>query len=773
MKQLLKVYFLFLFSLVCSANIQGQAVNAETLKKQKESAVYFASGSSELNPQALEVLNMLLKDESNLELAQFRLQAFTDDVGSPVRNASLAKSRATQVQEYLSKQGIATDKIEIQAFQQLHLNPDENVTEQRANNRRVVVEYWAVPLKTAKELSDESALALEKFFTRDQKEYQQNFSFSAAKGTIIEGEKGTVLQIPANCFVDSKGNAVTGEISFLLQEAYSYSDMLFQNLSTVSNGELLETGGMLFIEARDTIGNVLGIREGAEIIAAMASTAAQLPEMQSFEGELDSTTNRINWVATNEPALTNDQNTTITNNRGVTTNQNRLYQRSTLNASLDGLKKIPSWESKLPREVERPKFKLRTPKYPRLYVLDQPSKEALKIKIPQKPDLEDAVYNSKIRKKFQTLQRSYHKKVQSNRSKKNDYRRDSIRYEKALVKHGKNTAKYQVYNESMRLVLGEMNAYMTSFNLGVYEEEYDALRGFVTEFQQRNTQMFGGKRYVEDQLNNNSVYDTVAQTLQAKLKSINLSSFTEEESQLLEACWSRKLDKKIANYFLRKEYNSSRFRNNRHRVVNVYNRAPETENLKPYQLRQIRRMKSIIDKSYNYKSLLKVDEEIQRKKGEALPLITRFLDMEKSIIDLEKEFLEIRTELNILTPIEVASVYNNALRIRNVGWFNCDRFIQRLNSMELEIITDYTENTRVYVALKGRRRSIFAANPDQISFKVPRIPKGRVVKIIGVRAIGDNMEVFLEEGTAQSLKGVRPTFKKKTKEEVEAMLLAI
>ena len=773
MKQLIKVYLLFLCSLVCSDQIQGQNTSTETLKKQKESAVYFASGSSELSSKAIESLKAFLQEQPNLQYIEFRLQAFTDDVGSPERNTLLAKSRAIQVQEYLSKQEIPINTIKIQAFQQLHLNPDENVVEQRANNRRVVVELWGVSLEIAEDLSPVDALTIEKLFNRNPKEYQQDFSFSATKGAVIEGEKGTVLQIPANCFVDSKGNVVTGEISFLLQEAYSYSDMLFQNLSTVSNGKLLETGGMLFIEAKDTAGNVLEIREGAEITAAMASTAAKDPGMQTFEGEFDTTTNTVNWVATDEPILTNGQNSFTGRNSGGATNQNRLYERSTLNESLAGLKEIPVWKLKLPREVEKPRFRLRVPRYPRLYKIERPNKEALKVKIPPSTSLPDIKYKNKIQKKFLTLQKAYHKKTQSNRVKKNTYRRDSIRYEKSLVKHGKKTSKYQVYNESMRLVLGEMYENMTNFDFGVYRVEYKNLQNFSKEFQERNTRMSGGKKYVEDQLNNNSIYDSLAQPLQVKLSNVDLTRFTAEECQVLEDCWSKKSEKKLYNYSFRTDYKASKFRSNRYRVANIYNRATERGNLKSYQLRQIRKMKSRVDQLYNYKKLLKVDKDVQKNKQKVLPLITRFLNKEKAIIDLEKKFIEIRTELNLLTSADIVKIYGNGMRIRRAGWLNCDRFGERLNVTELEIITEYTENTCVIVVSGGRMKFLVSAIPDQISFKVPQIPKGRVVKVIGIRTLGDGMEVFVEEGTVQSLKGVKPTFKKKTEEEVKAMMLAI
>lgn len=772
MKEFFKMSFLLLCSFSCSSYAQAQDTNRETLKKQKESAVYFASGSSELSSTAIASLHDFLLNESNLEAVEFRLQAFTDDVGSPERNALLAKNRATKVQAYLNKQDIPIHKIEIQAFQQLHLNPDGNVVEQRANNRRVVVELWGIALETGEDLANVDALTIENFFNQPPEAYQQDFSFSAAKGTVIEGEKGTVLQIPSNCFVDSKGNIVTGEISFLLQEAYSYGDMLFQNLTTVSNGELLETGGMLFIEAKDTAGNVLEIREGVEIIAAMASGSAKLPGMQTFEGELDTLTNEVNWVATNEPLLTDTQPTSTARASQVSSNRNRLYQKSSLNENLDGLKKIPTWTLKLPKEVEKPKFRLRVPKYPRLYELPQPNKEALKAKKAQ-GNLSDALYNSRIRKKFLKLKSAYLKRKKSNEAKKNTYKQDSIQYEKGLVKHGKNTSKYEAYNASMRLVLEEMRENMANFDLGVYIDEYNELKNFSRKFQQRNIRLSGGKQYVEDQLKNNSIYDTVAQSLQAKLKAINLISLTEEQGALLASCWSKKAAKKLGNYSFRTKYSYAKYKTNTYRVTNIYNRSPETGNMKPYHLRQTRRMKGIVEELYNYRSLLKVGDDVQKNKEKVLPVLTRFLNLEKAIIDLEKEFLELRTELNILEPIDVASIYGNAMRIRRAGWLNCDRIMERFNITELEIITGYTENTRVIVVTAGRVKSMLSAIPDQISFKIPQIPRGRMVKVIGIRTLGDTVEVFVEEGTVQSLKGVQPTFKKKTKEEVEAMMTAI
>jgi hypothetical protein len=773
MKQLLKLSFLLLCNFVCNTYVQGQNPNLDTLTKQNESAVYFASGSSELSSEAIEDLNLFLKDQSNLESREFRLQAFTDDVGSPERNALLAQNRAAQVQAYLSKQSISIHTIKIQAFQQLHLNPDENVTEQRANNRRVVVELWGISKETTNDLVDVDALKLERFLNRDPKEYQQNFSFNAAKGTVLEGEKGTVLQIPANCFVDSEGNVVTGEISFLLQEAYSYSDMLFQNLSTVSNGEILETGGMLFIEAKDEAGNVLAIQEGAEITAAMASTAAKMPKMQTFEGVVDSITNSVDWVATNQSVRSGNQNYASVWERGMGNVRGRLYQKSSLGENLTGLPEVPVWELKLPKEVEKPRLKIRVPKYPRLKKTMKPSKEALVLKNPQKSNLPDLKYKKKIREKYALLQKSYRKKVQSNTKKKNTYKRDSIAYERALAKHEKNVLKYNLYNQNMRIVLDEMYEVMTNFSFESYRSDYYKLRTFAWQFRQRNSLMSGGTQFIQAELNQKTVYDSLAQPLLVKLNNADLMQFTEEECQLIETCWSNKLGKKISSASLRLNYNRNQFKSNRYRVANIYNRACEKGNLKSYRLSQIRKMKTRVDELYNYKRLNRIDEDVQEKQKKTLPLITRFLKKEKATIDLEKEFLEVKTKLNILTPADVVDIYSNAMRIQNAGWINCDRFINSSNFTTLEVVMEQTKNTHVVVVFEGAMKSMMSAFPDQEGFKVNRIPADRDVKIIGFRVIGDAMEVFVEEGTVRKLKGVKPTFKKKTVEEVEAMMLAI
>lgn len=121
----------------------------------------------------------------------------------------------------------------------------------------------------------------------------QIYSIDANKDTVITGNDGMVVAIPANCFVDENGNAVKGKINFELKEALTTETILKGGLSTHSNGELLETGGMFYINARQD-GKSLKINEGKNIYADVPSDPNKTG-MMLFDGERKPD-GSINWI---------------------------------------------------------------------------------------------------------------------------------------------------------------------------------------------------------------------------------------------------------------------------------------------------------------------------------------------------------------------------------------------------------------------------------------------------------------------------------------------
>ncbi len=84
----------------------------------------------------------------------------------------------------------------------------------------------------------------------------QVFTINGSKDTIIETKNGIIISIPANVFLNATGNAVTSELELEIKEAFSPFDIMKAGLSTTSNGKLLETGGMFYINARKDAKNL-------------------------------------------------------------------------------------------------------------------------------------------------------------------------------------------------------------------------------------------------------------------------------------------------------------------------------------------------------------------------------------------------------------------------------------------------------------------------------------------------------------------------------------
>jgi OmpA-OmpF porin, OOP family len=104
--------------------------------------ITFATGSAELTPQALKVLDTLGKALASNELSnsKFRIEGHTDTVGAPEANKDLSGRRATAVVSYLSQHyGIASTRLEAVGMGEegLLVPTGPGVPEQR--NRRVHV----------------------------------------------------------------------------------------------------------------------------------------------------------------------------------------------------------------------------------------------------------------------------------------------------------------------------------------------------------------------------------------------------------------------------------------------------------------------------------------------------------------------------------------------------------------------------------------------------------------------------------------------------------
>lgn len=116
----------------------------------------------------------------------------------------------------------------------------------------------------------------------------QLFTINPDKDTVIETMGGMVFAIPAGAFIDAK-DPMTLEI----KEALTPMDIMKGGLSTSSNGEPLQTGGMFYLNARN--GETSLKINPDKPVYANVPTREIIPGMQLFDGERTKD-GGINWV---------------------------------------------------------------------------------------------------------------------------------------------------------------------------------------------------------------------------------------------------------------------------------------------------------------------------------------------------------------------------------------------------------------------------------------------------------------------------------------------
>jgi hypothetical protein len=75
------------------------------------------------------------------------------------------------------------------------------------------------------------------------------FKINNSIDTLIEGKEGTIIFIEKESFINKLGNTITDSIEVTLKEIYHTSDIITQNISMKSEGNILETAGMIELKA--------------------------------------------------------------------------------------------------------------------------------------------------------------------------------------------------------------------------------------------------------------------------------------------------------------------------------------------------------------------------------------------------------------------------------------------------------------------------------------------------------------------------------------------
>lgn len=767
-----KAILFLMFSLLVANLFAQNSISSTSLEKEGMTAVYFKTSQYLLDAASQEIINDFIKDKELLEPFEFRLRGFTDDVGNRSTNKQLASSRAEEVKKYLETLGVAEERIKILEYKELILDKSQDLVEQRQKNRRVEIELWKEKnaFLSAIKLNNEE---LNAFFAENRKEAQQQYFFDAQKGIVLRGKQGTVIRIPANCFVDEAGNIARGKITFTMQEVYTYRDMILQNLATTSDGQQLETGGMLYLEAKDSTGSILSIREGKGISANMASENASLRGMQTFEGEGGEVVGdlSIDWKATQDTVQRRTVQAPAYSNSFPYNNS--AYTKS-LFSSLEGKEAtLQVWNERLPfKFYKKPSFKLRQPKNPKLRIVQNSTKEVLRERYKKGKKEKKETYRKRILNKYFALKKKDRKHRHKNKELIREYKKDSTQYAAKLRNYEASKIAYKESQRRIKTVLQEMALSADSFSLNRYVSSYQSLYHFSsTVFTNYDRMNF----YMSEMENQLLDLDTIGQDFLVKANNISAQILNEEDIEIDNLSLDRSNLEQV--FYKKRGKEKKKVKAYAAELQQLWAIIKDKKHLTASDLRKIRSKRREIEKQYDFRSLTTIYNQKMAAIKEAQPALKNFLSIEDEFLGMKEEYDSFRVQYNLPEPEIQSTTYQvaysryNILKVRDMGWINCDRFIGRGMKLlaRVKINIKPTDNTYVYVVFKDMK-SVMPTVFSEDHFAVMSVPSNAMVQIIGLRKNEDGLELFLEEGTLKKLNGVRPAFEKKTKKELNAIL---
>lgn len=241
----------------------------------QEHVIYFEFDKSDINEQQASELESVIKSN---QISKINLYGYTDTIGTIGYNKSLAERRIENVRTFINDINSSIEILSTNYGEKKSLSP---INEQ---NRKVILKF-----------------EIEKY-SRIEPIYNtpETFWISNNKDTILKCNQGTVIYIPKNSFLlESNEPLKSDNVEFRVTEYYSTIDMIAANLTTQSDNEILETGGMLFLEAYSE--NTKCVLNNKKQIGIKFKSISEKDSMHIFYGE--PLENEINWKLSSDQAI--------------------------------------------------------------------------------------------------------------------------------------------------------------------------------------------------------------------------------------------------------------------------------------------------------------------------------------------------------------------------------------------------------------------------------------------------------------------------------------
>lgn len=253
------IYYLSLFFLVSlTSQLKGQS--------NLESTLYFNLDEHALTNTSKQDISNFVSELNEFTESHVEIIGHTDQQGSTDYNMALSKLRAESVRDYLVDIGYASNNIELRYLGESDPLLSDNDLESYSKNRRVTMVAEVYNYSNVNE-----------FITQVGAHDPDRFDVNTDEEIEINLSQGTKVEIAPNSFCNLDGSPIDDEnVEIKFKEAFDFSQMLTDKLSTRTSDQLLETGGMIYIEASQN-GIPVTLRDGKEI-------RITLPKQNSKDG---------------------------------------------------------------------------------------------------------------------------------------------------------------------------------------------------------------------------------------------------------------------------------------------------------------------------------------------------------------------------------------------------------------------------------------------------------------------------------------------------------
>lgn len=723
--------------------------------------IYFDTNADSLDQNARYTLDSLAQAAKNWGQYQTNIVAYTDDRGSDAQNLALAQRRAASVNNYLTSTQFASSQTEVKAAGELKLKGKSDPETARREMRRVEIR---VQYQNPQDVSD-----LFNYFS--QKEQQFITIADPRQPQIIKGKKGTRISIPANSLVRPDGRPAKGPVQVELREAYTFGDMLAQNLGTTSGKELLQTGGMFFIEAKDADGQILDLAKGQKAEISMPQSQP-LPEgMQIFVADRagDHNEDNIDWQATNQPFTRPQRGAAereVAHRDLLVTIPTTKHDREQLEKSSDFLSKGAAYETYIPKttapkpaDLNQQHLAKPTPNLLRLPNEDRIAKD--------NPRLEGEgrkAYRQRLKSIHKQESTTYDSLLADNRAKEKAYQQAQSDIYKQRQSYTKASKRYDEYTDSLALALATIYkhyqgsaqyAYARSWAVSTRQNwlaNYDALN------QRQPLNLLGQQTQdnrFADLLQQQAELQANIDTLTNQLNAYGLASIQKlfpQDFTMFDSLLRQPIFVGMINFY---GHNSQSVAEIAHRLKSAY---PSPEQF----VREATQFLSEQAAKLHQQSRFSEFQGCLKAYYES-PLIafgTQVDSINAKMRAISQAHRARCLDFGLLTDGDARQAI---AAISKFGWVNCDKFLQYPPNECIHFTLNHRNDmkTQFFIVVPSIASIVplHAAPEGFVCRQYNGIPKHLQAKLVGIRVENGQPAIFVAENTVQALQSSKVNFK--------------